>query len=131
MTGPITLDGRKFVSFSADSLAADQEIYILGHLRRAGAGEVLRGPDGVKYTAEQRAEETLTRLFLSGKTHSVLAGCLTEQGKMWNRADADANAVRFAAITDVEEKTVMRSLITRLVIGFCLMDGASSETLRN
>ena len=131
MIGPITLDGRKFICFSADSLAASQEIYIIGQLRSSGVGEVSCGPDSAKYTAEQRAEKMLTQIYISGRTHNILAGLLTEEGRAWNREDADANAVRFAGITNVDEKTAMRSSMVHFVVGVCSRDGASSETLLN
>src|SRR5712664_4231995 len=117
MPETITLDGRKFRSIS-QSLTANQDDYILAHLRLAGAIEVMSDLDGVKRTQEQRAEDLLTRILLSGRTHQILAGCLTEDGKVWSRAEADANAERFAEITDVEEKTAMRSSIVKFVIGF-------------
>lgn len=117
MNDEITLDGRKFLGIS-DALTASQDDYILGHLRKAGALEVLRDFDGQKRTQEQRAEDLLTQILLSGRSHNILAGCLTEEGKTWNRADADANAARFAQITDLEEKTAMRTGVVKFVIGF-------------
>lgn len=117
MTEPITLDGRKFHSIS-QNLTANQDDYLLAHLRLAGAIEVLDDLDGVKRTNEKRAEDLLTRILLSGRTHHILAGCLTEEGKTWNRKDADANAERFASITETEEKLAMRKSIVEFVIGF-------------
>lgn len=122
----VTLDGRKFTSIS-QSLTANQDDYILAHLRLAGAIEVLDDLDGKKRTQEQRAEDLLTRILLSGRTHHILAGCLTEEGKPWNRRDADLNADRFAAITDVPEKLAMRSAIVKFVIGFFSSGEPSSE----
>jgi hypothetical protein len=117
MNEEIRLDGRKFLGIS-DALTASQDDYILGHLRKAGALEVLRDFDGRKRTQEERAEDLLTQILLSGRSHNILAGCLTEEGKTWNRADADANAARFAQITDLEEKTAMRTGVVKFVIGF-------------
>jgi hypothetical protein len=117
MLDTITLDGRKFTGIS-QALTANQDDYILAHLRLAGAVEVLSDLDGVKRTKEKRAEDLLTQILLSGRTHHILAGCLTEDGKVWTRAGADANAACFAAITDMEEKTEMRSSIVKFVIGF-------------
>ena len=119
MVVPITLDGRQFHGFASQGLAANQDVYILAHLRLARAVAL----DGmIQRTKEQRAEELLfTQILLSGRTHHILAGCLTEEGKVWNRMEADANAVRFAAITDVEEKKAMCDCIVRLVVGFCLL----------
>jgi hypothetical protein len=123
----ITLDGRKFHSIS-QALTANQDDYILAHLRKAGAIEVLSDLDGVKRSKEQRAEDLLTQILLSGRTHHILAGCLTEDGKTWSRESADSNAARFAAITDVAEKTEMRKSIVTFVIGFFSLGEPSSET---
>lgn len=131
MEETITLDGRKFFCSSQGTLTAGQEVYILGHLSGAGAVEVICGPDGVKYTADERAKEMLTRIYLSGRTHNVLAGYLVEQGRTWNLKDADANAVRFAAITNAEEKNAMRTSMVEFVIGVCSRAGASAGTLLN
>jgi hypothetical protein len=127
MLETIKLDGRKFQGVS-QSLTANQDDYILAHLRLAGAIEVLSDLDGVKRTHEKRAEDLLTRILLSGRTHHILAGCLTEEGKVWNRTEADANAARFASITDVAEKTAMRNSIVQFVIGFFTLGEPSSET---
>jgi hypothetical protein len=125
----ITLDGRKFQGIS-QALTANQDDYILAHLRLAGAIEVMSDLDGNQRTKEKRAEDLLTQILVSGRTHHILAGCLTEEGKVWNRAAADANAARFAAITDFAEKTAMRSSIVRFVIGFFSLGEPSSETSR-
>jgi hypothetical protein len=117
MAETITLDGRKFQGIS-QALTANQDDYILAHLRLAGAIEVLSDLDGVQRSKEKRAEDLLTQILLSGRTHHILAGCLTEDGKIWSRAEADRNAARFAALTDVAEKTAMRSSIVGFVIGF-------------
>lgn len=125
----ITLDGRKFAGIS-QALTANQDDYILAHLRLAGAIEVLSDLDGVTRTKEQRAEDLLTQILLSGRTHHILAGCLTEEGKTWTRKEADANAARFAALTDIADKTAMRSSIVGFVIGFFSSGEPSSETSR-
>ena len=125
MNSPITLDGRKFRGIS-QSLAANQDDYLLGHLRKAGAINVLSDLDGVTRTIEQRAEDLLTQILLSGSTHQILAGCLTEEGKVWSRAEADANAARFAEITDFAEKIEMRKSIVTFVVGF--FGAAAPET---
>jgi hypothetical protein len=127
MLETITLDGRKFRSIT-QALTATQDDYILGHIRVAGAVEVLSDLDGVTRSPEKRAEDLLTRILLIGQTHHILAGCLTEEGKAWNRKDADANAARFAAITDIDEKLVMRQEIVGFVVGFFSSGQLSSET---
>jgi hypothetical protein len=121
------LDGRKFHGIT-QALTANQDDYILAHLRLAGAIEVLHGLDGKERSEEKRAEDLLTQILFSGRKHYILAGALTEEGKTWNRADADANAERFAAITDITEKTMMRTSIVHFVIGFFSSGEPSSET---
>jgi hypothetical protein len=120
------LDGRDFHGIS-QSLSASQDDYILGHLRQAGALEVLGELDGVKRSNKQLAEDLLTRILLSGRSQQILAGCLTEQGKKWNREEADRNAAIFGAITDQEEKQKMRSAIVAFVILFFQFGETSSE----
>ena len=117
MLKTITLDGRKFTGVS-QSLTANQDAYIEGHLRLAGALEVLNDLDGVTRTKERLAADLVTQILLSGRKSYILAGCLTEDGKVWSRADADANAARFAAISDAEAKAAMQSSIVEVVIGF-------------
>ena len=126
MLETITLDGRKFHGIRQD-LTANQDDYILAHLRLAGAIEVLEDLDGKKRSQEKRAEDLLTQILLSGRTHHILAGCLTEDGRVWSRQDADANAAKFAAITDIAEKLAMRKSIVTFVIGFFSLGEPSSE----
>lgn len=121
------LDGREFRGVS-QALTANQDDYILAHLRLAGAVDILHEVDGIKRTQERRAEDLLTAILLSGRTHHILAGCLTEVGKVWNRKDADANAIRFSGLTEPEEKTRMRNSLVGFVIGFFSLGVLSSET---
>jgi hypothetical protein len=123
----ITLDGRKFRGLT-EALTASQDEYILAHVRAAGSVEVFNDLDGVKRSPAKRAEDLLTRIMLSGQTHHILAGCLTEEGKAWNRKEADANAERFAAITNLDDKLAMRREIVGFVAGFFLSGEPSSET---
>ena len=112
----IKLDGREFNGIT-QSLSASQDDYILGHLRAAGALEIIGDLDRTtKRTPRKRAEDLLTAVMLAGRTHHVIAGCLTEQGKKWTREEADRNAARFAELTDDEEKQGMRVAIARFVI---------------
>lgn len=121
------LDGREFRGVS-QALTANQDDYILAHLRLAGAVDILHEIDGKKRTQQERAEELLTAILLSGRTHHILAGCLTEDGKVWSRKEADANATRFANITDHDEKIHMRQSLIEFVIGFFSQGVLSSET---
>lgn len=129
MNETITLDGRRFIG-TTQQLTANQDDYILAHLRLAGAIEVLGDLDGKTRQREKRAEELLTQIMLTGRTYHILAGCLAEAGKPWSRPEADANAARFAAITDTDEKNLMRASIVRFVIGFFSLGEPSSETSR-
>ena len=71
-------------------------------------------------TKEQIAIDLVTQILASGRKSYILAGCLTEDGKVWSRADADANAARFAEITDAREKTAMQSYLVDFVRRFFL-----------
>ncbi|MGA3295280.1 MAG: hypothetical protein ABSE45_15030 [Candidatus Acidiferrales bacterium] len=124
MDDRFTLDGREFRGIS-ESLTAAQDDYLLAHLRRSGAIEVLAAAEGPD---ETRAERLLTEIMLSGETFHILAGCLTETGKKWSRAEAERNAAAFAAITAADEKLRMRAAIVRFVIGFFASGAGSSET---
>ena len=127
----LKLDGRDFVGIS-QALTANQDDYILAHLRLSGAIEVLSdliGPS--KQSKEEKAENLLTQILLSGRTHHILAGCLTEVGKKWNRADAERNAAVFAEITAEAEKTAMREAIVRFVVGFFRLGEPSSTSSPN
>jgi hypothetical protein len=123
----IRLDGREFAGIS-QSLTSNQDDYILAHLRLAGAIDVLTDGDGKERTNDERANELLTQILLSGRKHFILAGCLTEVGKKWSRADADLNAVKFAEISSFEEKTLMRTATVRFVVGFFLSGEPSSAS---
>jgi hypothetical protein len=112
----LKLDGRDFEGIT-QNLTASQDDYILAHLRLSGAMDILADAGG-KRTPEKKAEELLTQILVSGRTSFVLAGCLTEAGKKWNRAEADRNAAAFAGITDQTEKNAMREAIVSVVIGF-------------
>lgn len=122
----LKLDGRDFVGIS-QTLTANQDDYILAHLRLSGAIEVLSDPTN----KEKKAENLLTQILLSGRTHQILAGCLTEVGKKWNRADAERNAAVFAEITAEAEKTAMREAIVRFIIGFFQLGEPSSTSSPN
>jgi hypothetical protein len=127
MIEPITLDGRKF-SGVPQTVSSVQYDYIQAHLRLAGAIEILGDLDGVSRTTEKRSEDLLTQILLRGQKALILAGCLTEEGKVWSRAEADRNAVRFDAITDPEEIRAMTSRIVQFIIHFFELGEASSAT---
>ncbi|MGH9716405.1 MAG: hypothetical protein ACRD4R_06730 [Candidatus Acidiferrales bacterium] len=130
MDDSFTLDGRKFQAVG-QALTASQDDYILAHLRLAGALEVLSGADGQERDTGAKAEELLTRVLLSGRGPHILAGCLTEDGRKWTRAEADRNAAAFAELTDDQEKLTMRECIVRIVVGFFSFGKESSATSPN
>lgn len=127
MQDTIKLDGREFVSID-HALTASQDDYILAHLRIAGVMDILSDADGKSRTGKKRAEELLTQILLAGETQPILAGCLTEVGKKWNREEAERNTEKFRNISDKSEKAVMRTLIIRLVICFFGLGGTSRAT---
>jgi hypothetical protein len=118
------LDGREFRGIS-ESLTAAQDDFLLAHLRRSGALEII---DDEGAPAEKRAEQLLTQIMLSGETFHILAGCLNEIGKKWSRAEAERNAAAFSQVTDLEDKLRMRAAIVRFVMLFFALGAKSSET---
>jgi hypothetical protein len=126
--GTTKLDGRDFKGID-HALTAAQDDYLLAHLRLAGAIEVLAeiGSES-KRTIEEKSEDLLTRILLSGRTPFILAGALTEVGKKWIREEANRNAAIFAEITDPKEKLVMRQSIIGFVLGFFTSGGPSKTT---
>ena len=122
MIGPITVHGKTFIGFSADSLAEQQQDYILRHIRYSQAAA--RIDDVPKQTTQDPAGKLFAQIVIADRTHYVLAGILTERGRASNRRDADANALRFAAITNPEEIATLQLCITTFCRGFCLPDEA-------
>lgn len=120
------LGGKTFHGIS-QALTANQNDYLLGHLRLAGCIEVL-GDIDEKRTPEKRAEDLLTRILVSGHTPFILAGCLTEDGARWTRESANQNAVLFGEITEVDEQVLMRSSVVDFIVGFFSSGGPFSET---
>ena len=126
MNSPITLDGRKF-SRGIDNLSLQiRTTTFSGTSEKPEPSTSSAISMATTRTIEQRAEDLLTQILLSGSTHQILAGCLTEEGKVWSRAEADANAARFAEITDFAEKIEMRKSIVTFVVGF--FGAAAPET---
>lgn len=122
----LKLDGREFEGIS-QALSANQDDYILAHLRLSGAMDILADADGQR-TPEKKAEDLLTQILLSGRSSFILAGCLTEVGKKWDREEANRNAGAFALIRNEDEKTTMRESIVRFVIGFFSLGERSSTS---
>jgi hypothetical protein len=127
MTATISLDGRKF-SGVTQSVSSIQHDYIQAKLRLAGAVGILTDLDGVKRTNERRMEDLLTQILERRQKAPILAGCLTEEGKLWTPDEADRNAARFNAITDPDEISEMTKRIVEFVINFFSFGEASSTT---
>ena len=109
----ITLGGRKFAGIAR---SADQDEYIAHQLRVARVIEP--DPEADTRPKERRADDLVTQILLAGRKSYILAGCLTEVGKMWSRPEAEANAARFAGITDPSEKAAMHSFLVEFAINF-------------
>lgn len=129
MDDAFRIDGREFQPVS-QNLTASQDDYLLAYLRLAGAVEVLTDADGKQREPGKRAEELLTQILLSGRSHHILAGCLTETGKKWTREEADRNAAIFAEITDPAEKGAIRTAIVGFVLSFFSFGEKSPATSR-
>jgi hypothetical protein len=126
------LDGREFSDVDQNITAAQND-YVIGHLRAAGALEALAGLDPAQrdVTAiDKPSADFVTRIYLTGRKSFILAGLLTENGKTWTRVEADRNAARFDAITDLEQIAKMGSLISEVVIVFFQSAGTSSPSFR-
>src|SRR5260370_39692043 len=97
----ITLDGRKFTDVLHAPFVANQDDYVLAHLRLAGdVVKVFNALEGVQRTKEQSADDLFTQILLSGRTYYILARLLIQEGKAWSRAEADATAARVGASAD-------------------------------
>lgn len=125
----ISIGGRKFHAV-AQNITANQDDYIVAHLRLSGGIEVLHDLDGIERTEEKRAEDLLTAIMLNGRTQFILAGVLTEDGTTWKRESANKNAEFFAALTDPAEKTLIRKKLVEFIVGFFSLGGPSSATSR-
>lgn len=119
MTETIRLDGREFRTIEQD-ITASQDDYILYNLRLAGAIDII-SEVGVAKSAraiERQAEQLMTAIMGSGRKGHILAGCLTEVGKKWTRAEAERNATTFDEITSKDEKLLINKALVQFVIGF-------------
>lgn len=126
MAEQIKLDGREFHGIT-QSLSANQDDYVVVHLRLSGATEVVGDIDKKRTRAEKR-EELITRVMDSGRKYKIIAGFLTEVGKKWTRAEADRNAEIFSEITDATEKQTMQTAIVRFVIDFFQQEARLSKS---
>lgn len=124
------LDGREFSGVD-HKISAAQNDYIQAHLALAGVTDLLVEAGTTKPSEEKLGEirrSFITQILLSGHKSSILAGCLTEVGKKWSRAEADRNAARFDEITDDAEMMEMTNGLAGLVISFFQSARTSSST---
>jgi hypothetical protein len=124
------LDGREFSGID-QKIPAAQNDYVIGRLRAAGVHDLLVEAGTTQPNEEQLGairRKFITQILLSGYKSSILAGCLTETGKKWSRAEADRNAARFDEITDPDEMTTMTNMIAGVVISFFQSVGRSSAS---
>jgi hypothetical protein len=70
----------------------------------------------------------VTRIMGSGRTHTLLAGALVEDGVPWSRAWADKMAQTIAKLTDPEEKAGVLSALGEVIAGFFVNAGRSFST---
>lgn len=124
------LDGREF-SVIDHRLTAAQNDYIQAHLALAGVTDLLVQVSVSKPTEEELGafrRKFITQILLTGQKSFVLAGCLTEKGKKWSRAEAEKNAAIFDDISDPDEVMSMTNSLATIVISFFQSAGTSSLT---
>lgn len=124
----VTIDGREFLDTKQD-ISAAQDDYILVALSDSGAADMLlKIPGASKEARKEIVTAMLRQILRSGHQHEVLAGILTEVGKKWTRTDAERNALKFADVSDPDEKVVMRGRLVGFVLNFFLFGGVSLAT---
>jgi hypothetical protein len=121
----ITIDGREFHGVTQE-LSAEQDSFIIGQLRLAGALPALVAMK--KNATEEQAETLLTQIMVSGRMYQILAGVLTEKDKSWSFDDATRNGARFAAVSNPVEKAAMCSAVVDFVANFFLYAVQSART---
>jgi len=128
----IKIDGREFHGIT-ESMSARQDDFILTQLRQSGAMEVLAALPKNASTAERDAasDAMFNKILESGRKYRLLAGLLTEQGKKWSHAQAEANAEHFAELSGTEDKLTMNRELMRLVVLFFRFGAESSTTSPN
>src|SRR5260370_17093828 len=105
----ITLDGRKFTDVLHAPFVANQDDYVLAHLRLAGdVVKVFNDLDGVQRTKEQRADDLFTQILLSGRTYYILPGILIAEGKVCSPAQANSNPAPFPPIPNLNHNKTTR-----------------------
>ncbi len=123
-TESITISGRKFRGVGQE-LSAAQDDYLIGHIRLAGALDLVLA---ATRDPETTAEALLTQIMVSGRSPYILAGCLTEEGKQWTYEEAKQNAELFASITNNDDKLAMRTAMVGFVVGFFQFATAFART---
>jgi hypothetical protein len=123
-TDSITIGGRKFHGVGQE-LSAAQDDYLIGHIRLAGALDLVLA---ATRDPETTAEALLTQIMISGRSPYILAGCLTEEGKQWTYEEAKHNAEFFAVVTNNDDKLAMRTAMVGFVVGFFQFATAFART---
>ena len=128
----ITIDGRQFHGIT-EAMTARQDDFILAQLRRSGSMDVFAAltKDATKEQKEAASDEMFNRIVESGRKYKLLAGLLTEEGKKWTQADAEANALRFEEVTNTEDKLTMNREVMRHVVLFFRFGAEFSTTSPN
>ena len=111
----IKLDGRSFQG-PAQDLTAARDQYINARLRQTDAYPIIQRITPENF--ERCGQDLLTNIMLRGMSFELLAGLLNEVGRPWSKAEADRNALAFAAITDMSEKFAMQSRLVQFVMFF-------------
>lgn len=128
----LELGGRTFVFTADDEVVFAQRAYITSAAKGAGLGDELmsawmpliedvqagKGMDPAKLNAA--AWQVVSRAMESDAYLRVIAGTLVEQGKRWDRADADANCEFFANLTG-DDITVLEEVLIAAIMGFIVV----------
>jgi hypothetical protein len=132
METTITIGGRQFHGI-IEAMTGRQDDFILTQLRRSGAMDVLAAlpKDATDEQRNAASDEMFNRIVESGRKYKLLAGLLTEEGKKWTQASAEANAEQFAELTGTEDKVTMSGAVMRHVVLFFQFGAASSTTSPN
>ena len=109
------LGGRAYRSAAQQTTFA-QDGYVMGVVRTHQLDDVIN-----------RGEDLLAAVFSSGSAASLLSGVLVEDGQVWSRERAIANARHFDALTAPEDKAALLAAMEGLLAGFFL-DASPSST---
>jgi len=112
-TAPLyRLGGRTFRLDDGKGRTAKHCAYLAGIWREIDAQRIL---SDVTISETERAERALTRIYRSGYAFLLLSACLVEEGKRWDRGEAERNAARFEQIVDEKEQSDMWGILGGIV----------------